>query len=94
LNFSWDRSVSRLESAMTEVRNEVIVATAVLVSALVAVIGYQYVTYPKATVHFAPKKPVIAGKPENVAPVKKVAPSKEIVEVANRVKFAGKVLEK
>lgn len=77
---------------MTEVRNEVIVATAVLVSALVALVGYQYATRSKAQEHFAPKKPTCEAKPE-VHSIKKNAPSKEVVE-AEKVKFAGRILEK
>lgn len=82
---------------MTEVRNEVIVATAVLISALIAVIGYQALNPAGKKAPFMPKKATCAAKSPADEPPKeqkvaqvKVA-QKDVGGTENRV--GGRVLE-
>lgn len=82
---------------MTEVRNEVIVATAVLISALVAVIGYQALNPAGKKAPFKPKKPTCAAKSPSAEPPKeqKVAQAKvaqkDVAGTENGV--GGRILE-
>lgn len=76
---------------MTEVRNEVIVATAVLITALVAVIGYQYVNGPQKKAAFAPKKAQCEAKSAKEIAEARSAPNKDIL---SEEKIGGRILEK
>jgi len=73
---------------MTEVRNEVIIATAVLISALVGYIGYQSMQKQKSP--FAPKKATCAAKPDPVIGEKKKT---EAQVSQNLESLGGRVLE-
>ena len=83
---------------MPEVRKEVIVVTAVLVSVLVSIIGYQALYNKNCKKPFVPKKAIVQGNEksntENGVSKKAelvAAPHKDTLEVA---KFSGRVLEK
>lgn len=78
---------------MPEVRQEVIIATAVILSALVTFIGFQTL-YPETRKRvFAPQKPTKSAETAEAKPAdtKKSAPHKDNLP---REKFAGKILEK
>ncbi len=74
---------------MPEVRQEVIVATAALVTVLLGVIGYQALTAPKRKAPFAPKKAACepSGGKEEKSTELKSAPAKGDFG-------GGKILEK
>ena len=75
---------------MPEVRQEVIIATAVVLSALVTYIGFQAM-YPQTKASFSPKRATVKkGKADSGAEAK-VAPNKNNL---SEEKVGGKILEK
>ena len=83
---------------MPEVRQEVIVATAVIFSALVAYIGFQSLypaqnpaAFEKQKEPFSPKKATVPKAKEEIKAEPKVAPNKSTLEGES---FRGKILEK
>ena len=76
---------------MPEVRQEVLVAAAVLFSALVTYIGFQSLYPPDRKAPFAPKKPTVKKSKEDVSMEVKVAPNKNTCQDES---FRGRILEK